>query len=73
MAGDDHLIERAAALLQGKSAATGAGSTDIVTPLNRAAPRALVPPPHSFAIEDLKPSVRPAVTESPGALATRRG
>lgn len=56
MAGDDHLIERAAALLQGRPKPGGANAIDIVTPADRTMPLSLVPAPPSFAAPSYNPS-----------------
>lgn len=72
MAGDDHLIERAAALLQGMPSPAGTNAVEIVTPVDRPMPRSLVPAPPSFVPTSYK-SASPASADlaSPNPLPSR--
>lgn len=72
MAGDDHLIERAAALLQGRPSPAGTNAVDIVPPSDRPMQRPLVPAPPSFVPPTYKSaSPAPADLASPDLLSNR--
>jgi len=72
MAGDDHLIERAAALLQGRPSPAGTNAVDIVPPSDRPMQRPLVPAPPSFVPPTYKSaSLAPADLASPDLLSNR--